>query len=55
MQSDAPSPESAADSGVLLTARLSPRSAARTGQPLRVAIDVDRLHFFDPETDEAIE
>jgi hypothetical protein len=40
---------------VLLTARLSPRSAARTGQPLRVAIDVERLHFFDPETDEAIE
>jgi multiple sugar transport system ATP-binding protein len=54
-ESDAPSLESAADSGVLLTARLSPRSAARTGQPLRVAIDVDRLHFFDPETDEAIE
>jgi len=38
----------------LLTARLSPRSGARSGQPLRVAIDVERLHFFDPETDEAI-
>jgi len=40
--------------GTLLTARLSPRSGARSGQPLRVAIDVERLHFFDPETDEAI-
>jgi hypothetical protein len=42
------------DSGHLLTARLSPRSAARSGQPLRVAIDVERLHFFDAESDEAI-
>ena len=38
----------------MLTARLSPRSGARTGQPLRVVIDLERLHFFDPETDEAI-
>jgi multiple sugar transport system ATP-binding protein len=40
--------------GSTLTARLSPRSAARSGASLRVAIDVDRLHFFDPETDQAI-
>jgi multiple sugar transport system ATP-binding protein len=40
--------------GVQLTARLSPRSEARTGQQLRVAIDLERLHFFDPETDAAI-
>jgi len=51
---DSPSLEAATDSGVLLTARLSPRSGARSGQPLRVAIDVERLHFFDPETDQAI-
>jgi multiple sugar transport system ATP-binding protein len=38
----------------MLTARLSPRSGARAGEPLRVAIDVDRLHFFDPETESAI-
>jgi multiple sugar transport system ATP-binding protein len=44
----------AVESGTLLTARLSPRSAARTGQPLRVAIDRERLHFFDPETEQAI-
>jgi multiple sugar transport system ATP-binding protein len=39
----------------VLTARLSPRSSARTGQPLRVVIDLERLHFFDPETDQAIQ
>jgi multiple sugar transport system ATP-binding protein len=51
---DSPSLEAATDSGVLLTARLSPRSGARSGQPLRVSIDVERLHFFDPETEVAI-
>ena len=51
----APSSEAAPGSGVSLTARLSPKSSARTGQPLRVVIDLERLHFFDPETDEAIE
>ena len=25
-----------------------------TGEPLRVAVDVERLHFFDPATEEAI-
>jgi multiple sugar transport system ATP-binding protein len=39
---------------VVLTARLNTRSRAQTGQPLRVAVDVERLHFFDPETEEAI-
>ena len=52
--SDAPSVEAAPASGAVLTARLSPRSGARTGQPLRVVIDLERLHFFDPETDQAI-
>ena len=37
-----------------MTARLSPRSAARSGQPLRVVIDLERLYFFDPESEEAI-
>ncbi|MGZ8715812.1 MAG: ABC transporter ATP-binding protein [Gaiellaceae bacterium] len=36
------------------TARLSPRSRARTGEPLRLVLDVERLHFFDPETGIAI-
>jgi multiple sugar transport system ATP-binding protein len=37
-----------------LTARLSPRSRAATGRPLRIAVDVERLHFFDPETEASI-
>jgi multiple sugar transport system ATP-binding protein len=37
------------------TARLSPRSRAATGQQLRVAIDLDRLHFFEPESGVAID
>jgi multiple sugar transport system ATP-binding protein len=37
-----------------LTARLSPRSRAETGAALRVAFDVERLYFFDPETEAAI-
>jgi multiple sugar transport system ATP-binding protein len=38
----------------MITARLSPRSNARTGAPLRVALDAERLHFFDPETEDSI-
>jgi multiple sugar transport system ATP-binding protein len=49
-----PTLETAAEGGTLITARLSPRSAARSGQPLRVAIDVERLHFFDSESEETI-
>jgi multiple sugar transport system ATP-binding protein len=42
------------DAGSLVTARLSPRSQARSGKPLQVAIDLERLYFFDPESQEAI-
>ena len=38
----------------MITARLSPRSGARTGAPLRAVIDTERLHFFDPETEDSI-
>jgi multiple sugar transport system ATP-binding protein len=46
----------AADSAgeAMITARLSPRSRARTGGRLRVALDAERLHFFDPETESSI-
>ena len=37
-----------------LTARLSPRSSARAGGRIRLAVDVDRLHFFDGETEQAL-
>ena len=43
-----------AGTGSLLTARLSPRSGASSGEPLRIAIDLDRLHFFGSESEQAI-
>ena len=42
------------DAARTLTARLSPQSTARAGRPLRLAIDVDRLHFFDEETEQQL-
>ena len=34
--------------------KFSPRSRARMGQPVRIAIDTGRFHFFDPATGLAI-
>jgi multiple sugar transport system ATP-binding protein len=42
------------DGEAMITARLSPRSSARTGGRLRVALDAERLHFFDAETEDSI-
>jgi ABC-type sugar transport system ATPase subunit len=36
------------------TARVSPQSRARRGQPLELAVDTSALHFFDPGSGEAI-
>ena len=38
----------------LWTARVSSRSGARSGQPLELAVDTARLHFFDPASGESI-
>jgi multiple sugar transport system ATP-binding protein len=38
----------------LWTARVSARSAPRPGQPLELAVDTGKLHFFDPATGESI-
>jgi len=35
-------------------ARVDPRTDARPGQTIRVAMDIERLHTFDPETGESI-
>jgi hypothetical protein len=40
--------------GTTLTARLSPLSSARAGRRLRLAVNVDRLHFFDEATGQVI-
>jgi multiple sugar transport system ATP-binding protein len=34
--------------------RVSPRSTAREGQPMQLALDTRQLHFFDPQTGESI-
>jgi multiple sugar transport system ATP-binding protein len=38
------------DEGALLNARVDPRTAARVGESLRLAVDPTRFHFFDPGT-----
>jgi multiple sugar transport system ATP-binding protein len=35
-------------------ARLNPRTEVKKGQPIELVVDVNRLHFFDPETSEGI-
>jgi multiple sugar transport system ATP-binding protein len=43
-----------ADNKALWTARVNARSHARPGQDLELAVDTNRLHFFDPESGLAI-
>jgi multiple sugar transport system ATP-binding protein len=38
------------DRGSLLNARVDPRTAARVGDTLRLAVDPARFHFFDPDS-----
>jgi multiple sugar transport system ATP-binding protein len=52
--SDSPLLEAVAEGDAVLTARLSPRTAARSGAQLGVYVHVERAHFFDPESEEAI-
>ena len=37
-----------------MTARVDPRTSAHAGGALRLALDVERLHFFDPATQRAV-
>jgi multiple sugar transport system ATP-binding protein len=39
-----------AESTALLNARIDPKTVARVGEPLTIAVDPARFHFFDPET-----
>ncbi len=36
--------------GSLFTARVDPGTAARPGEPLHLAVDPSRVHYFDPES-----
>jgi multiple sugar transport system ATP-binding protein len=40
--------------GTLFCATFEPRSAVRIGDAVEVTLDVDRLHFFDPETEASL-
>ena len=40
--------------GTALLLRLEPGTSARAGGTVRAVVDVERLHFFDPETELAI-
>ena len=42
------------DAGVKWVASFGPRSRVRMGDTVEIAIDLERAHFFDPETSEAI-
>jgi multiple sugar transport system ATP-binding protein len=39
-----------AESRALFSARVDPRAHVRVGEPLELALDPSRLHFFDPES-----
>ncbi|HZJ57937.1 MAG TPA: sn-glycerol-3-phosphate ABC transporter ATP-binding protein UgpC [Clostridia bacterium] len=40
--------------GANITARVDPRSTARAGDTIRIALDPNRLHFFDKDTEETL-
>ena len=39
--------------GVLVTARVNPRSAAHVGKPIDLHVDLEKLHLFDKKTEKA--
>jgi multiple sugar transport system ATP-binding protein len=43
-----------AESGTEFCATFEPRSGVRIGDKVSVVLDAERLHFFDPETEEAL-
>jgi multiple sugar transport system ATP-binding protein len=43
-----------ADQGIKWVASFAPRSRVHMGDEIEIAVDVERVHYFDPETSEAI-
>ncbi|MCX7789886.1 MAG: ABC transporter ATP-binding protein [Chloroflexaceae bacterium] len=42
------------NSGREFIGRLDPRTAARTGEPLEIVLDMEKMHIFDRETEKAL-
>ena len=42
------------EEGATFTARVDPRRSCGPGTPVQLAIDSDRVHFFDPDTGDAV-
>ena len=42
------------EEGAVFTARIDPRRSPRPGAPVELAVDSERVHFFDPHTGDAI-
>ena len=40
--------------GANMTARVEPKTAARTGDVVKFALDAEKIHVFDKETEETI-
>ena len=40
--------------GIPLTARVSPRTTARSGDQIKIALDPNRIHIFDKETEKSV-
>jgi multiple sugar transport system ATP-binding protein len=45
---------SAEDFGDLMVARIAPESDVREGHEMQLAVEADKIHIFDPETEKAI-
>jgi multiple sugar transport system ATP-binding protein len=45
---------SAEDFGDLMVARISPESGVREGEKIQFAVEADKIHIFDPETEQAV-
>jgi multiple sugar transport system ATP-binding protein len=42
------------DEGVTWVASFAPRSRVRIGDEIEIAVDIERAHYFDPETSDAV-
>ena len=45
-----PDAENVSTDGTPVVGRFDPRSQVKMGETIRVAVDVERIHFFDPQT-----